>query len=481
MCNKPYVVLIMAAIAVIATDCGSNEGSSALPFSQAISSSPMGDAVQQDAAITVPKPSGHNTQQIQYAVLDLGTLGGAGGTGASAEVISNNGRVIGTSTLSGDTIVHGFAWRNGIMTDLGTLGGLNSNETGVPLSDSRGLIAGTSQLSAMDPLAEYWGALFFTCNSAGPCDGYQSLVRGFVLQNGNMTALPTLGGNNAKVTGINDHFQVVGFAENNEPDPGCPTPQVLNVQAVVWQPGGNGGFSAQRLPTFPGDTDGEAAAINDRGQVVGVSGSCSGLYTGSQSRAVLWDHGTVTDMGNLGGMCCNTPVDINSRGQVVGYAGTTGNTTFHAFLWQDGGMMTDLGVLPGYAMSFAFGINDQDDIVGGSCADTSFNSCTAMIWQHGVGIDLNKLVKPTALHLFFGNDINARGEIVAYAFNTNDGEYRAALLIPCNQEPTDIADCEGSPNAAQVAELGHHFSMPQRVREQFLTRTPFGRLTTVHL
>jgi probable HAF family extracellular repeat protein len=355
--------------------------------------------------------SEHHANQTHYLVRDLGTLGGSGGAGASAEAISNKGWVVGVSDLAGDTTVHSFLWRDGEMTDLGTLGGLNSDERGVPISDTRGLIAGSAQTSAVDPLGENWGATAFSCNNNGPCDGYQNIVRGFVWQNGVTTALPTLGGNNALAFGINDHGQVVGEAENSVHNPECVPPQVLDFEAVIWAPEGESGeINIHHLPPLAGDTDGLAGEINDRGQVIGVSGPCSQSVT----HAVLWDHDTVTDMGNLGGNCCNSPVDINSHGHVVGYSSTAGNTTVHAFLWQEGGAMTDLGVLPGDTGSLGFGINDREQVVGFSFDQNL--SARAFIWQDGVMTDLNTLVKPrsTPLYLVFGNDINSRGEIAAY-------------------------------------------------------------------
>jgi probable HAF family extracellular repeat protein len=334
-------------------------------------------------------------KQVLYSVKDLGTLGGSGGDGASAEAISNNGWVVGVSNLAGDTTVHSFLWRDGEMTDLGTLGGLNSDERGLPISDNRGLIAGSAQTSAVDPLGENWGATAFGCNFNGPpgnpggCDGYQNIVLGFVWQNGVMTALPTLGGNNALAFGINDHGQVVGQAENSVHNPQCVPPQVLDFEAVIWErEGEDGEIHTHELPPLASDTDGLANEINDRGQVIGVSGPCSQSVT----HAVLWDHDTITDMGNLGGNCCNLPVDINSRGQVVGASSTTGNTLFsvHAFLWQKGGAMTDLGVLPGDSGSVGFGINDREQVVGFSFDQNI--SARAFIWQDGVMTDLDAVV-----------------------------------------------------------------------------------------
>ena len=90
----------------------------------------------------------------------------------------------------------------------------------------------------------------------------------FLWQHGVMTPLPTLGGNNGQANEVNNRGQVVGLAENTTSDPTCPAPD-LQVKPVVWEKG-----KVQELPTFPGDLDGFAAAINDNGLAVGASGSC---------------------------------------------------------------------------------------------------------------------------------------------------------------------------------------------------------------
>ena len=51
------------------------------------------------------------------------------------------------------------------------------------------------------------------------------------------------------------------------------------------------------LPLIPGDTSGAATAINDNGQIVGISGICDqavGRHTAKH--AVLWENGAVTDI-----------------------------------------------------------------------------------------------------------------------------------------------------------------------------------------
>jgi probable HAF family extracellular repeat protein len=181
--------------------------------------------------------------------------------------------VSGDSSLSGDTTEHAFVWgwRDGVMTDLGTLGGLNSS-TGFAQKNNLGLIVGQAQGSQIDPLGEYWGVAYGCLNGAkGICDGWQNLQFGFVWQNGVMTALPTLGGNNSTATGANNLGQVVGWDESGKKDPKCTPPQQLEIKAVVYEPvvlpNKSVAYQPHPLPTFPGDDLAAAFGINDNGEV----------------------------------------------------------------------------------------------------------------------------------------------------------------------------------------------------------------------
>lgn len=67
------------------------------------------------------------------------------------------------------------------------------------------------------------------------------------------------------------------------------------------------------------------AAINNKGQIVGVAVAKSG-----KGRAVLWENGRVIDLGGnpTGGTFAQA---INERGQIVGSADINGH--LHAVLW----------------------------------------------------------------------------------------------------------------------------------------------------
>jgi probable HAF family extracellular repeat protein len=397
--------------------------------------------------------------QIHYVVVNLGTLGGSASNGYGGP--NDRGWVTGDANLAGDQNEHGFLWRDGVMTDLGTLGGPNSS-VAFPVKNNRGLIVGNAQLNKIDPLGEFWGSAYI-CTSV-QCEGWQNLERGFLWQNGVMRALPTLGGNNDFATGVNNWGQVVGVAETASEDSRCAPPQVLDFEAVIWGPKSG---QIQELPVFPGDSVAAALAINDEGQVVGISGICvvPTSYAGGV-HAVLWQHGSVTDLGGLGGMMNNAATAINKAGQVVGISDLPGDTATHAFFWENG-VMTDIGTLPGDVFSMANDINSKGQVVGVSC-DVNFN-CRAFLWEHGVMTDLNTTVVPgSSLYLTFGGGINDFGEIAGTALDLNTGGAPAFLAVPVTV-----------PHTTQTPESSvRRINLPDSVRSMLQHRVRTGTTGT---
>jgi probable HAF family extracellular repeat protein len=360
---------------------------------------------------------------VQYRVTNLPSLGGTVSRGNS---VNDLGWVAGYSNLAGNQSRHAALWLGGSLLDLGTLGGPNSSVTW-PVKNVWGLIAGIAQTAAPDPLGEAWSCAAFFPGATGT--GHTCL--GFVWEGGVMRALPTLGGNNGFATGANDLGQVAGWAENTVHDPTCVPPQVLQFRAVVWGPGRN---QIRELPPLPGDTSGAATALNDRGQVVGISGTCDqavGRYTAAH--AVLWENGNIKDIGNLGGSSWNTPMAINERGDVVGFASQPGddpdNPNLRAFLWTRAGGIQNLGTLPGDVYSEAHGINEWRQVVGISC--DAAGACRAFLWQNGVMIDLNTLAAPGyGGVLTTAQDIDDFGVITGRAFDPTTGTSPAFRATP---------------------------------------------------
>jgi probable HAF family extracellular repeat protein len=378
-------------------------------------------------------------QQPRYTVTDLGTLGG---TFVDAWGLNNRSWVEGISNLAGDQTQHAFVWRNGVMTDLGTLGGPNSIAFYSP--NERGELTGNAETLTLDPLGE---------DVCGYGDHLVCLP--FVWQAGVMTSLPTtLGGSNGYAHGVNNRGQIVGSAENATHDPTCTPPQVLDFEPVIWGPK-QGKFKTTQLLLLPGDTVGDALWINDNGQAVGITGSCT-----TNVHAALWQDGTVSNLGNLGGTINHIPFAINNEGQVVGQSDLPGDTTFHAFLWQNG-VMTDLGTLPGDFASVAFGINGKGQMVGTSY-DASGNP-RAFLRQRGVMTDLNTLIPAgSPLFLLDGNGINSSGEIVGDALQVSTGEVHAYLATPCSRGCEDGA--EGTTAAGSATSERPKIILPENVR-----------------
>lgn len=313
-----------------------------------------------------------------YVVTNLASLGGTSSEGNS---INDFGLIAGFSNLAGDQSTHATAWLYGSKFDLGALGGANS-DVAWPVKNDFGVISGIAQTATPDPNHEPWSCSGFLPTTGNTCLGF---VRAF----GHMWALqPLPGGNNSFATGTNNRLQTVGWAENGARDSNCDpaSGQLLQFLPVIWGPGTN---QIQKLPLESGDDSGSATAINDRGQVVGISGACDqavGRY--SAARMVLWNNDRANDLGNLGGVAWNTPMAINQHGDVVGFANVPGGTTpaslhEHAFLWTRNGGLQDLGVLyPDDVHSQALGLNDRGQVVGLSCT-AHFAVCHGFLWQGG--------------------------------------------------------------------------------------------------
>src|SRR6266496_3949685 len=88
------------------------------------------------------------------------------------------------------------------------------------------------------------------------------------------------------------------------------------------------------------------------------------LANGQNYHAFVWNSGTgMTDLGTLGG---NTSyaLGINDSSEVVGYSYLADNVTRHTFTWTAGGGMVDLGTLPGGTWSEGQAINSSGEISG---------------------------------------------------------------------------------------------------------------------
>jgi hypothetical protein len=374
--------------------------------------------------------------QAPYTLVDLGVVGNAGGPNH----ITNNDISVG-SVQGSDGNDHAVIYFDQHIIDIGKpgLGGANSIAFG---NNPWGEVVGGANIANVDPKKEDFCAF----QSLGIATATAS-CRPFLWWDGQMTALPTLDnnhGNNGIATAINDFGEVVGAAENTTP--GCPTQnptaylyQYYQYKPVLWRD-----HAIEELATVGGDPVGFAAAINNKGQAVGTTGTCAGSnlladFFISPLHAVLWEKdGKPVDLGSLGGNekseMGNAAKDLNSRGHVVGFSSLSDNVTFNAFLWtRETGKMKALVPIKGIANSIAIALNDSDEVVGSSISST-FSTMTATIWKHGVPVDLNTLIPAkSSLYLIFGCSINSRGQILGLATNLAGTVYHAYELIPVGE------------------------------------------------
>jgi probable HAF family extracellular repeat protein len=358
-----------------------------------------------------------------YEVKELESLGGTISFGSS---INDRRWVAGVSTLAGNAVQRAALWRDGSVKDLGTFGGPETHSSVLwPVKNERGLISGIAEQDELNPLGEIWSCgHFFPAQTRRICSG-------FVWEDGRLRELDTLGGYNGFATGTNNRRQTVGWAENTIRDPSCTETQVLQFHAVLWGPGKN---QLQDLRPLRGDSASSATAINDRGEVVGISGACDRAFgRSSAKRMVLWKKGRPIEIRSFGGVAWNTPMAINRRGHVVGFANRSAadGTAFRprAFLSKHPNKIEDLGALGTDPFSQALGINDSGQVVGVSYSE-GFATCRAFLWEDDVMTDLQELAPGYSGELCAANDINDRGEITGQALQAGTGDTVTFVASP---------------------------------------------------
>lgn len=238
-----------------------------------------------------------------------------------------------------------FEWQNGTISDLGSL---PMNPRAI---NDQGAIAGTDY----SPII-------------GPPPGYTPPpVHAYLWRNGALTNLGTFGGF-AIVAGLNDRGQV---AETYAPADGSST------RAALWQNG-----KTTDLGTLGGKFA-WANALNDRGQVVGNSPPAAGF-----GHAFLWDRGKMTDLRAPGDV--SDAVDMNERGQVVGWWGRANPGGFRrAFFWQKGKAI-DLGPVSSDG-NLPITINDHGWVIRSTGRGAGIAPAQGLLWHGGRTIDLGWL------------------------------------------------------------------------------------------
>jgi uncharacterized membrane protein len=373
----------------------------------------------------------------QYAVTDLGTLGGAN---SFAYSINEMGMIAGGSNNTGqnDQVIQtATLWDGSKLISLGTLGG-----SACPDCSSEGAASranGAAVLLSETAIADPNGEDFCEFNVNRPLrTNHQCL--GAIWRNGTITPLPTLpGGNNAEPFFMNNKGEAVGVSEIGTPDSTCATPTLVRrFEAVKWAADG----SPTALRPLPGDTVSFAFTNNDTGQVVGFSGTCANTILPpfvpggpSAPHAVVWDkdgNPTLLDTPE-GGAGVNVAQAMNDRGQVT-VNSLMQDGAIRAFVFTNATPQPLLKLSDDAFLTVApccNNINNLGQIVGFSI-DSSFTP-RGVIWQtkDQAPVDLNTLI-PADSPWFILNTagITNSGEIAATALNMNTFEAHGVLLSP---------------------------------------------------
>jgi probable HAF family extracellular repeat protein len=326
------------------------------------------------------------------------------------------------------------------------------------------------------------------------------------------TDLGTLGGRHSAASDINDLGQVVGQADDPDhnafPFLWTEADGMTNLGALgvswgaatsvnelgtvvgdaIWPSGSRHAFrwtaaegmvDLGTLPPVVGCPSPEppwsaATAINDLGQIVGVSTNCQGVL-----HAVLWDSDTIIDLGTLGGDIASVlenpyirsaPEDINELGQVVGWSWTADGERYPFLItpqdsdgdgtpdkWAERDerevreglpmvtnlLMTNLGTLGGTTGNVANAINNLGQIVGvstilGPQGDSLISR--AFFWEDGVMMDI---FAPDSESVSLALDINDLEQVVGQTDIWSTTGSRAFLWTPTDGA-TDIGSVGGA-------------------------------------
>jgi probable HAF family extracellular repeat protein len=189
-------------------------------------------------------------------------------------------------------------------------------------------------------------------------------------------------------------------------------------------------FAITDLGLLPGTIASEAIAINNAGKIAGHSyrlpGPAAGDFQGG-FRPSVWISGVLEALPMPIGAYDVMATGINDRGDVVGASGSNGPFGSAGLLWQNG-TLRRLNDLPGgTSLLGATGINAHGDIVGTSAAN-SFRFGTLI--RGATSLPLPDL--PTEEYSF-ANAINDAGIIVGYAGNAG------AAVVWINLAPSQLS------------------------------------------
>ena len=228
------------------------------------------------------------------------------------------------------------------------VGGLNTATSLRPFRAKRG-----QNFQLLELLPGDNGGLAFAINEGGEVAGYSTGKAGeravWWDLHGNPKPLESPPGLTSRALGLNDKGDIVGVTGSGR------------LQGLLWPNKGH----LVKLGTLSGATGSQAVSINERGEIAGFADGIDGVPY--RTRAVMWTPGgqTIQDLGSLFKDGTSRARDINDSGEVVGTSGG-GHHDLRAFIWTADTGMVDLNTLvslPNILLTDAVGINKRGDIV----------------------------------------------------------------------------------------------------------------------
>jgi probable HAF family extracellular repeat protein len=259
--------------------------------------------------------------------------------------------------------------------------------------------------------------------------------------------LGTLGGPYSFTYNLNDAGTVTGGSATASQN-GDPSQAVVNAPqtAFVWGRGHLRNLGTLGGPSSTGAAtnlfnlsvvDSETAKLDGHGADVCAFG------TNLQCLAAIWKDGRLSALPLLAGGNNSYALDMNDRGQAVGFSDTdvydldcaaakTAGFRFQSVIWEGKGHVRQLTPLGGDSVAFAFGINNRGQVAGGSgvCANTTpppYPSAPhAVLWERdGTPVNLGSLGGPVSI----SSAINSHADVSGTAV-TADGSPQAFLWTP---------------------------------------------------
>jgi uncharacterized protein (TIGR03437 family) len=338
--------------------------------------------------------------QPKYMIQDLGSLPNL--PSCTGTALSQSGMVTGYCNSLGGSILlgastHPFLYSNGVLMDLGA-----TSKPAVPtgVNDS-GLVIGTyfnirlTSGVTFAPFIYQNGSIHnpagvpnnlgpFGLNNAGQSAATQVLAGGLnffvasqaflVSASGTSKGLPPSKGTQAAAFGISPSGDWVAGASTN-----IVAGQLVALTPTVWKDG-----AAQSLPVSPNFNYAGATGVNDSGMASGMAFTYNFdllLDTHASGHAVLFNNGSLTDLGTLPADKTSAALGINNSGMVVGFSTTlapdialfagplieTASANSHAFVYTNGAMYDlnrQLVNGSGWLLTSAAAINDAGQIAG---------------------------------------------------------------------------------------------------------------------